>query len=96
VLVVLLPVLAVLRRHVLAGRMGVIVLSALVAHTGWHWMIDRGEVLWQVEGPRVDAAALATLARWLAGILLAAGAVRFLGKRGAEIWARRTARGRPA
>jgi hypothetical protein len=26
-------------------RLGVIVLSTLVAHTGWHWMLERWELL---------------------------------------------------
>jgi len=78
VLAIALPALALLRRHVLAGRVGAVILSAIVAHTGWHWMIERGEVLWRVEWPRLDSAALATLARWVAGGLLAAGAVRLI------------------
>jgi hypothetical protein len=32
-------------RIVKMERLGVIVLSALVAHTGWHWMLERWEVL---------------------------------------------------
>jgi hypothetical protein len=76
---------------------GVIILSALVAHTGWHWMIDRGEVLWKVEWPRLDAQALTTLARWVAGVLIAAGLVHFLGRRAAVLMARRAATpGRPS
>ena len=78
VLAIVLPALALLRRQVLAGRVGAVILSAIVAHTGWHWMIERGEVLWRVEWPRLDSAALATLARWVAGGLLAAGAVRVI------------------
>lgn len=96
VLAALLPVLALLRRYVLAGRVGVIVLSAIVAHTAWHWMIERGEVLWKVPWPRVNAAGVATAARWAAGILLAAGLVRYVGKRATIFWSRRAARGRPA
>ena len=41
VLLVLLPVLHLLFTRVVAERMGTIVLSALVAHVGWHWMADR-------------------------------------------------------
>lgn len=70
------PLLAVLRRRVLAGRTGVILLSAIVANLGWDWMMERGKVLRSVEWPRLDAAALSTLAAWAAGLLLAAGAVR--------------------
>ena len=74
VLAVMLPALALLRRRV-PGRVGVIILSALVAHTGWHWMIDRGDVLWNTEWPRLNAESLTTLARWVAGLLLAVGIV---------------------
>src|ERR1022692_768666 len=41
VLVVLIPLLELLFRFVVAERMGTIILSALVAHTGWHWMTER-------------------------------------------------------
>jgi hypothetical protein len=81
VLAVMLPVLAVVLRYLLIGRIGMIVLSAIVAHVGWHWMIERGDLLWRVEWPRLDAAGLATLARWVAGVLLAAGGARLLVKR---------------
>ncbi len=81
VLALMLPALAVLLRYVLVGRIGMIILSALVAHTGWHWMIERGSVLWQVDWPRLDRAGLATLAWWVAGLLLAAGAVSLVARR---------------
>src|SRR5687768_9387378 len=45
VLAVALPVLAVLFRYVVAERVGTILLSALVAHTAWHWMTERGAAL---------------------------------------------------
>jgi len=94
VLAVMLPVLALARRRALAGRLGIIILSALVAHTGWHWMIDRGDVLLNTEWPRFDAQALATLARWVAGILLAAGAVRLAAPRAGAFFSRRLAQKR--
>ena len=47
VLVVLIPALDFLFRRVVEERMGTIILSAIIAHTGWHWMIDRAEVLRQ-------------------------------------------------
>ena len=94
VLAVMLPVLALFRRYVLAGRMGVIILSALVAHTGWHWMIERGEVLWKTEWPRLDAPALAAVARWVAGLLLAAGVARLLARRAGALLSRARSRER--
>ncbi len=94
VLAVVLPALALLRRHVVAQRAGVIILSVLVAHTGWHWMLERGDVLLKTDWPRLDAAALATLARWVAGVLLAAGAVRLVARRAGALLSRRPTRER--
>jgi hypothetical protein len=66
-LVVLIPALDLLFRRVVDERMGTIILSAIIAHTGWHWMIDRGEVLRQFEfqWPTMDAIFLLSLVRWL-------------------------------
>ena len=67
VLVLFVPTLALLFRWVVAERMGTIILSALVAHTGWHWMIDRGEQLrkYHFEWPALTTAFLASLTGWL-------------------------------
>lgn len=74
VLVVLVPALALLFRLVVPERIGIIVLSALVAHTAWHWMLDRGEELAKFPAPTLDAAFLASLMRGLtAALILAAG-----------------------
>jgi hypothetical protein len=81
VLVIMLPVLALLLRRVLVGRAGMIILSAIVAHVAWHWMIERGDVLWRVEWPQLDEAGLTVLARWIAGFLIAGAGVRFVAKR---------------
>ena len=89
VLAAMLPLLALVRRYVLPGRAGIIVLSALVAHTGWHWMTERADVLWKVEWPQLDAAGLTILARWVAGILLAAAAVRYLSRRAGALLSRK-------
>ncbi len=42
VLVVAIPLLSLMFRYVVAERIGTILLSALVAHTAWHWALDRG------------------------------------------------------
>jgi hypothetical protein len=68
-LLVLVPALALFFRHV-PERTGIIILSALVAHTGWHWMIERGEQLAQFPLPVLDAAFLAGLMRGLMAALL--------------------------
>lgn len=54
VLCVLVPLLNLLFRFVVAERMGIIILSALVAHTGWHWMTERWEGLSRFQIPSPD------------------------------------------
>jgi hypothetical protein len=79
VLAVLLPALALLFRFVPA-RPGEIVLSAIVAHTGWHWMIDRGQQLlrYQFELPGLTLGFFAGAMRWMM-IVVALAAVWWLG-----------------
>ena len=75
VLLVLIPLLQLLFRYVVAERMGVIILSALVAHTGWHWMLDRADRLSQYrwQWPEWDAATAAAILRALTVAVLLAG-----------------------
>jgi hypothetical protein len=75
VLILLIPLLQLLFRFAVAERMGTIILSALVAHTGWHWMLDRGHLLAQFrfEWPALTAALLASLLRWLMFFLILGG-----------------------
>ena len=80
VLCVFVPALALLFRGAMAGRMGIIVLSAIVANVAWSWMIERGEVLWQTPWPQLTAAGLMELARWVLALGLAVGAATFLSK----------------
>jgi hypothetical protein len=66
VLVVAVPVLDALFRRGIPERIGTIVLSAFVAHTGWHWMTERGGLLaqYRFEWPVFDLAFLDLLLRW--------------------------------
>jgi hypothetical protein len=77
VLLVMVPALEALFRFAIAERIGTIIASALVAHTGWHWMIERADRLRQFrfERPALDAALLARGLRWLMLILVVAGLV---------------------
>ena len=43
VLCLMIPLLNAMFRFIVAERIGTIIISALVAHTGWHWMIERWE-----------------------------------------------------
>jgi HupE/UreJ protein len=74
-LALLIPALGLLFRFVIAERIGAIVLSALVAHTGWHWMIERAGQLKQFRRPELNAALLAASLRWLMLTLIIAALV---------------------
>jgi HupE/UreJ protein len=75
VLVVLVPLLDLLFRFVVDERVGTIILSALVAHTGWHWALERGNALRQFPWPQFDTAMLLSGVRLLMVIVAAAGLV---------------------
>ena len=74
-LLFMVPGLALLFGKVMSPRIGVILLSALVAHTAWHWMTDRWSVLtaYNFQAPTYDAAFWALLLRWvLLGLIVGA------------------------
>jgi len=73
VLVVLVPALQLLFRYVVAERMGTIILSALVAHTAWHWTTARWETLRQYAWPSPDLLTLLWTSRVLMAVVAAAG-----------------------
>jgi hypothetical protein len=86
VLVAAILALNVLFARVVAERMGTIILSALVAHTAWHWTLDRGSVLraYRVAWPALDAAFLAgamRLAMMTIVVLLAMWGLSAIGDR---------------
>jgi hypothetical protein len=47
VIAILVPLLEIAFRYGVQERIGTIILSAIVAHTGWHWMTERGRALAQ-------------------------------------------------
>jgi hypothetical protein len=67
VLALVVPALAFLFRRWLPEVMGVVVLSAILAHTGWHWTLDRGARVLQYDFrlPALDYAFAADSLRWL-------------------------------
>jgi len=79
VLAITLPALALFRRLV-PQRIGVLILSTIVSLIGGYWMIERWQVLRETEWPRFDAAALLTLARWTAILVISVGAAGVLAK----------------
>jgi hypothetical protein len=81
VLGVLVPALDLLFRFVVAERMGTIIVSAIVAHTAWHWMIERGERLAQYpfSMPALTPALAASGMRWLMLAVVVAAAAWLIG-----------------
>lgn len=77
VLALLVPALQLLFRYVVAERMGIVILSALVAHTAWHWTADRWAILRQFQAPTPDAVLMLTLVRWLL-VVVGAAAIAWL------------------
>ena len=77
VLVILVPTLGVLFKFVVAERIGTILLSALVAHTSWHWMTERWDVLSQfpITWAAFSRAIFTGAMGWLIILLLLASAV---------------------
>ncbi len=77
VLLLLVPALNLLFRYVVAERMGTILLSVLVAHTSWHWMTERWEVLRQfpITWEAFSRAMFTGGMRWMIVLLLLAGIV---------------------
>jgi len=75
VLAIAIPALTLLFTHVVAERMGTILLSALVAHTAWHWMLDRAAVLGQYRfhWPPIDASFLLSMMRLVMLLLIVIG-----------------------
>ena len=70
ILLVLIPALDLLFQYVLPERLGIIILSAIVAHTAWHWMLERGDQLAKFPFPKIDAALLASAMRGLIALLV--------------------------
>jgi hypothetical protein len=77
VLLLMIPALELLFRYVVAERMGTIILSALVAHTAWHWMTERADKLskFRFQWPEVNAAFLVSVMHWMMVVVLLAGLV---------------------
>lgn len=76
VLALVVPALTLAFRFVVSERIGAIILSAFVAHTGWDWMLERGSalLLYQFEWPAMDAAFFALMLRWAILIVALGGA----------------------
>ena len=77
VLALLVPLLNILFKHIVTERVGTIILSVIVGHTAWHWMLERFDVLRQFPWQAPTLADVAVGLRW-ATILVAIGAAAWL------------------
>ncbi len=72
---IFIPILALVLRGRLDGRMGVSILSAAVALVAWQWMVERAQALWQTPWTVPSGADVVVWAQWvvaLAGVFGAA------------------------
>ena len=83
VLVLLVPLLHWLFRAVPSERIALIVISAIVAHTAWHWMAERWTTLATFWPPAIEPAAAARGIRWAMVVVIAAALM---------VWVRRRSR----
>ena len=76
IILVALPIINFLFRHVVVERMGTILISAVLAHSGWHWMSDRARELavYRFEWPSMNYVFFASLIRWVM-LLIVIGAI---------------------
>jgi hypothetical protein len=79
ILAIIVPALNLLFTQVVAERAGMIVLSVLVGHVGWHWMTERFTVARLSGWPVMDLQMMLTIVRWLLAITVVGGALWFLG-----------------
>ena len=79
VLLLVIPLLNILFKFFVKERIGCILLSALLAHSAWHWMLERGGQLgqFQIQMPIFDALFFAAIMRW--GMMLIIIAVALWG-----------------
>jgi hypothetical protein len=87
VLVLLIPALEILFRRVVVERIGTVMLSAIVAHTAWHWMTERFAVLrqFQFAWPALTAAFMLSIVRWTIVLVIVGGLLWLIWPRIARI-----------
>ena len=78
VLVIIVPALSLLLHEGLGSRLGVIILSVLIAHTSWHWMTERLSILSHYSFPQLTVGGLASSMRWLMLMLILGGIIWLL------------------
>jgi len=67
--------------YVTGKRTGLVVLSIILGHAAWHWMVDSGHVLGHAAGAIVSTASVAVVTWWILVGLLVGGFAWFLPER---------------
>ena len=93
VLLVLVPALQLVLPRLPSERVGVILLSSLIAHQAWHWLAERWETLAKFPLPELNVLLVISLMRGLMAVLILAGLV-WLASGALNRWLRREAEGR--
>jgi hypothetical protein len=61
--------------------MGIVLGSAIVGHQAWHWMLERGAVLWRTPWPHPTRQGMVSLAQWAVAIAVVVALGRLVPKR---------------
>lgn len=80
-LLMVIPALTLLFKAPLIKSFGVMILSVVLAHTAWHWMLQRGNVLKRFGWPTLGITSLATLAACIGFLILIGLVVWFIAAR---------------
>ncbi|MDX1490094.1 MAG: HupE/UreJ family protein [Pseudohongiellaceae bacterium] len=77
VIIIAVPALALVFKHFVAEKIGVIIMSAIVAHSAWHWMAERWETLmaYDIAFPELNRAFYSGLVGWAVLIMVALAAL---------------------
>ena len=77
IVVLAVPILNWLFRNAISERMGTIIFSAILAHSGWHWLSGRAADLmaYSFQWPAFNYGLLAALMRWTILLLIIVSAV---------------------
>tara|TARA_B100000029_G_scaffold234740_4_gene231968 strand:+ start:5667 stop:7058 length:1392 start_codon:yes stop_codon:yes gene_type:complete len=77
ILILIIPVLNLLFKYFVREYIGCILLSALLAHSAWHWMLERGTTLslYQFQLPVMDSLFWAAVMRWTMMLIIIIGAL---------------------
>src|SRR5688572_1572202 len=78
ILAIVVPAANMLFANPVVERAGLIVLSVLVGHAGWHWMTERAAIARLSSWPVMDVTLLLTVVRWLLALAVIGGALWFI------------------